>query len=392
MSEQFGVKLSIYRGGTSKGLIFSPDDLPSDPELRDKIIVNAFGSPDIRQIDGLGGADSLTSKMAIIGRSARPDADVDYTFGQVSIYEPKIDYSGNCGNISSAVGPYAVDSGLVEAVSPITKVRIYNTNTKKIMEAEVPVVDGKASSCGDTVIDGVPRTGAKIVLNFLDSAGSVTGKLLPSGVPTERLQTSFGLRTVSFVDSGNPVIFINANELGLRGNELPDEITANKAVMDELEEIRGTFAVRMGLSVSWQNAHVVSPGIPKICVVSPARTYTAISKKEVCEENIDITGRMMSMQKPHKAFAVTGAIALGTAAMIPGTIVNEIVSLKKGALGNQQSITIGHPSGTIEVAVEISHNEGEIVINKAALIRTARHLLDGTVYISNKKLSETVLK
>ena len=352
MSEQFGVKLSIYRGGTSKGLIFSPDDLPSDPELRDKIIVNAFGSPDIRQIDGLGGADSLTSKMAIIGRSARPDADVDYTFGQVSIYEPKIDYSGNCGNISSAVGPYAVDSGLVEAVSPITKVRIYNTNTKKIIEAEVPVVDGKASSCGDTVI----------------------------------------LRTVSFVDSGNPVIFINANELGLRGNELPDEITANKAVMDELEEIRGTFAVRMGLSVSWQNAHVVSPGIPKICVVSPARTYTAISKKEVCEENIDITGRMMSMQKPHKAFAVTGAIALGTAAMIPGTIVNEIVSLKKGALGNQQSITIGHPSGTIEVAVEISHNEGEIVINKAALIRTARHLLDGTVYISNKKLSETVLK
>lgn len=392
MSEQFGVKVSIYRGGTSKGLIFRPEDLPADTELRDKIIVNAFGSPDIRQIDGLGGADSLTSKMAIIGPSARPDADVDYTFGQVSIYDSKIDYSGNCGNISSAVGPFAVNTGLVKAVSPITRVRIYNTNTKKIIEAEVPVENGLACSCGDTVIDGVPGTGARIVLNFLDSAGSVTGKLLPSGCPKEQITTSRGSRTVSFVDSANPVIFVIASELGLRGDELPEEIIANKAVMTELEEIRGSFAVRIGLAVDWESAHVSSPGVPKICIVSEPRSYTTISGKEISADTIDITGRMMSMQKPHKAFAVTGAICLGTAAMIPGTVVNDIFRSKANASEGTVNVRIGHPSGTIEVAVQVSEENGQINVEKAALVRTARRLLEGTVYISNKKLAETVLK
>lgn len=388
MSEQLGIKVSIYRGGTSKALFFRPEDLPKDPQYRDKVILNAYGSPDIRQIDGLGGADSLTSKMAIVGPSSREDADVDYTFGQVSILSAKIDYSGNCGNISSAVGPFAVNSGLVKAVSPVTIVRIFNTNTKKIIEAEVPVENGKAKVDGDTTIDGVPGTGARITLNFLDSAGSVTGKLLPSGTAREQVETSFGTRTVSFVDSANPVIFIKASDLGLRGNELPEEIMTHTDVMQELEEIRGTFAVRMKLAQKWQEASTVSPGIPKICMVAPALSYTSISNKQIEQPMIDITGRIMSMQKPHKAFAVTGAICLGTAAKIPGTVVQDILSEEAKA---SSTIRIGHPSGTLDVSISISEENGTVHLEKAALVRTARHLLDGAVYVSLKKVEQTQL-
>ncbi|MFZ5943816.1 MAG: 2-methylaconitate cis-trans isomerase PrpF family protein [Bacillota bacterium] len=389
MSDMVSIPVTVYRGGTSKALIFKPENLPKDHGERDRVILAAYGSPDPRQIDGMGGADSLTSKMAIIGESLRPDVDVDYTFGQVSLYNATVDYSGNCGNISSAVGPFAIDEGLVQAVEPTTTVRIFNTNTKKVIVAEVPVENGKPKVDGDFSIDGVPGTGARIVLNFLDSAGSVTGKLLPTGNVKDVVETSRGNFTVSFVDSANPVIFVSAEELGIKGTELPDEINANSELMETLEEIRGFFAVRIGRVNDWKIAKAVSPAIPKIGFVAKAQNYTASNGIFIQEHEIDIVGRMMSMQKTHKAYAVTGAVCTGTAAKIPGTVVFDLLS-KEAKKKNQ--IRIGHPSGKLEVEVHVDQNNGNIILHKAALARTARRLMDGKVYVSRAKVASIKLE
>ena len=388
MGDLMGFPVTVYRGGTSKALIFRPEDLPKDPEERDKVILAAYGSPDPRQIDGMGGADSLTSKMAIIGISERPDADVDYTFGQVSLFNATVDYSGNCGNISSAVGPYAIDQGLVPVVEPITTVRIFNTNTKKIIVAEVPVENGIPKVDGDFSIDGVPGTGARIVLNFLDSAGSVTGKLLPTGNVKDVIETSQGKFTVSFVDSANPVIFVGAEELGIKGTELPDEVNANPKLMETLEEIR-EYHVKIGRVDDWRKAKAMSPAVPKICFVAKTQTYQASDGRIINEAEIDIVGRMMSMQKPHKAYAVTGAVCTGTAAKIPGTVVYDLLS---DAAKAQNRIRIGHPSGKLEVEVDVEEKNGEIILHKAALARTARRLMEGTVYVSRAKVNTLQLE
>lgn len=389
MSDMVSIPVTIYRGGTSKALIFRPENLPDDSDERDRVVLAAYGSPDPRQIDGMGGADSLTSKMGIIGKSQRPEADVDYTFGQVSLFNATVDYSGNCGNISSAVGPYAIDEGLIPAVEPVTTVRIFNTNTKKIIVAEVPVENGKPKVDGNFSIDGVPGTGARIVLNFLDSAGSVTGKLLPTGNVKDTIETNHGKFTVSFVDSANPVIFVSAEELGIKGTELPDEVNANPDLMETLEEIRGIFAVKIGRVDDWKVAKAVSPAVPKICFVSKAQTYPALNGKVIQEDEIDIVGRMMSMQKPHKAYAVTGAVCTGTAAKIPGSVVYDLLS--EAAQGKNQ-IRIGHASGKLEVEVDVEQVNGTTILHKAALARTARRLMDGQVYVSRAKVASIKLE
>ena len=383
MSDMVSVPVTIYRGGTSKALVFRPENLPDDPDERDRVILAAYGSPDPRQIDGMGGADSLTSKMAIIGKSRRSEVDVDYTFGQVSLFNATVDYSGNCGNISSAVGPFAIDEGLIPAVEPVTTVRIFNTNTKKVIAAEVPVENGRPKVDGDFSIDGVPGTGARIVLNFLDSAGSVTGKLLPTGCAKDVIETSHGKFTVSFVDSANPVIFVGGEELGIKGTELPDEINANSILTETLEEIRGIFAVKIGCVNDWKIAKAVSPAVPKICFVSKAQTYTASDGRIIRDDEIDIVGRMMSMQRPHKAYAVTGAVCTGTAAKIPGSVVYDLLS-EEAKRRNQ--IRIGHPSGKLEVEVDVEQLNGNTILHKAALARTARRLMDGRVYVSSAKV------
>lgn len=388
MGEMEKYPVSIYRGGTSKALIFRREDLPDDARQRDCVILCAFGSPDKRQIDGMGGADSLTSKVAIVGLSERTDADVDYTFGQVSITDAKIDYTGNCGNISSAIGPYVVNSRLVPAVEPITTVRIFNTNTKKIIEAEVPVLNGCARVEGETLIDGVPGEGAPILLNFLESAGAVTGKLLPSGVSSEQVKTERGVHKVSFVDSANPVIFVAAEDFGLNGTEDPSQINGDLSVKDELEEIRGIFAVRMGLADGWREAKQKSPSIPKICMVAPAGEYWSITGRHIRSEDVDVNARMMSMQRTHQAFAVTAAVCLGTAAKIPGTVVYDMISPESRKTG---FVRIGHPSGSLTVSVEITEDLGHIRLDKAAVVRTARRIMDGEVYISRKKVERMQL-
>lgn len=228
MSDMIRIPTVIMRGGTSKAIFLKKNDLPTDQKLRDKIILAIFGSPDVRQIDGLGGADPLTSKLAIIGPSTRPDADVEYTFAQVSFTDAYVDYSGNCGNISSAVAPFAIDESIVAATEPVTRVRIYNTNTGKMLYSDVQVKDGKARVTGDCKIDGVPGTGAEILMDFASTAGAATGKLLPTGNVTDFIETSHGKLEVSMVDCANPCVFVRAKDIGMKGTESPPRSTATR--------------------------------------------------------------------------------------------------------------------------------------------------------------------
>jgi len=369
---------AIYRGGTSKPIFFLEKDLPKDSRKRDQLILAAFGTPDQRQIDGLGGADPLTSKVAYIGPPSVPNTDINYTFGYVGITAPVIDYTGNCGNTSAAVGPFALLRGLIQPKEPITQARIYNTNTKKVIVAEFYVRDGRFLSEGNFRIDGAPGTGSKILLDFLDSGGAVTGKLLPSGKVKEEIKfPSVGTLTVSMVDAANPFVFVKASDLGLQGNETLEEISGNGELLNKCEEIRAVVAEIMGIAKQ-EEATRLSPGVPKIALVSPPCSYR-IPKGTVESSEVDIVARMTALQKLHKAYAVTGAVCLGAAAKIEGTIVNEI--FRQIQPNNPPAVRIGHPSGTIRVEMEIEKKEGRLRLTKAALARTARLLMDGQVYV-----------
>ncbi len=381
--DQERIRCAFLRGGTSRGAYLLEKDLPRDPQLRDQVILAIYGSPDPRQIDGLGGADSLTSKVAIIAPSDRPDADVDYTFGQVSITARLVDYKGNCGNISSGVGPFAIDEGLVKPVEPITQVRIYNTNTRKIIVAEVPVKDGKALVEGDCAIDGVPGTGARIMLDFVDSGGAVTGKLLPTGRVKDTIEVEGRRYTVSLVDAANPGIFVKAEELGLRGTELAGEIDANPWLLQEMESIRSIGAEMIGLVQDRRDGTRLSPAVPKVAFVSPPQEYRSSKGEVVHPEAIDLTARIMSMQKAHKAYAVTGGIATATAARIPGTLVNELFHPREGT----DFVRIGHSSGVLALEIVVEPREEGLFLKRAALERTARRIMDGYVYVPKSKMT-----
>jgi 2-methylaconitate cis-trans-isomerase PrpF len=372
------IPCAIYRGGTSKPIFFLEHDLPKDPQKRDKIVLDAFGTPDVRQIDGLGGADPLTSKVAYIGAPTIPGTDINYTFGYVGIANPVIDYTGNCGNTSAAVGPFALLHDLIKPVEPVTKVRIYNTNTKKVIVAEFEVRDGQFVSEGDFCIDGAPGTGSKILLDFIGSGGSVTGKLLPTGKVREEVKfPTLGTLEVSMVDAANPFVFVRAKDLGLRGNETMDEFGNNEATLKKCEEIRSVVAEIMGISKA-SDATQKSPGVPKIAVIAGPASYDT-PKGKVEASQVDVVARMTALQKLHKAYAVTGAVCLGTAAKIEGTIVNEIYT--KAQPQNPPAVRIGHPSGKLQVEIEIEEQNGQLELTKAALARTARLLMDGNVHV-----------
>ncbi len=375
--EQIRIRCALIRGGTSKGVYILENDLPQDSDERNMVILKIFGSPDIRQIDGLGGADPLTSKLAIIGPPTRPDADVDYTFGQVSINDLHIDYSGNCGNISAGVGPFAIDEGFIIAKQPATKVRIHNKNTGKLIIAEVEVIDGKAKVSGDYQIDGVPGKGSQINLDFADAAGAVTGNILPTGNVIDNIVLD-GKRKieVSIVDVGNPMVFVRAKDLDLSGVETPKEIDSNKYVCALLEMIRGNAAVIIGMARDLAEATKYSPAFPMIACVSPSQDYyNFLSGSTILEEEVDLVSRMMFMQVMHKTYAGTATICTGAAARIKGTIVEEVCSSRS------ETIRIGHPAGVIPVEVEAWEKEGDWKLNRAAFGRTARRIMDGYVYI-----------
>ncbi|MDR1907320.1 MAG: hypothetical protein LBQ43_00465 [Holosporales bacterium] len=383
MREYEKIKAVIMRGGTSKAVFIMENDLPRDSATRDKVILSIFGSPDIRQIDGLGGADPLTSKLAIIKPSLRNDADVDYTFAYIGINKAEIDYVGNCGNISSAVGPYAIDEGLVQAIEPYTTVKIYNTNTKKIILAEIHVRDGKALISGGYCIDGVPGTGAKISLSFPNAQGSLTGKLLPTGHLIDEIVLEDGrkIRT-SMVDAAAPAIYIKAVDIGLTGAELPQDFVVNPKHLALVEEIRVKGAEIMGLIKYNNGLRIVSSAIPKVAIVGKAQSYKTISGTEVSESDIDMVARTKALGVIHKAYAITGGICTAAAAMIQGTVLNEVLSpeaIKNGV------VRLGHPSGIMEFDVKIEGSSVDTFeLTKATVGRTARRIMDGSVYIPSE--------
>lgn len=378
--EAFTLPCSIIRGGTSKGIYFLESSLPPAGELRDKILLAVFGSPDIRQIDGLGGANSLTSKVCIIGPSLREDADVDYTFGQVSVDKAIIDWRGNCGNLTAGVGVFAIAQNLMKVTEGETTVRIYNTNTDKIIHATYKVRDGLVVSDGDYAIPGVPGTGDKILIDFFDPAGSITGKLLPTGNVKDIIDLGEqGKFTVSIVDAGNPVVYLIPEEIGLVGTELPVEVEGMPKVLKLIEDIRSVAAEMIGIVPDRAIATAKSPAYPKIGFVSAPRDYVNPEGVLIKAEEVDLVARLASMQKMHRAYMITGAISTGAAAQIPGTVVHDVISERAK---NSNTLIIGNPYGPMEVVITKEGDE----IRREAVYRTARKILDGSVYIPYSRI------
>ncbi|MDR0519378.1 MAG: 3-methylitaconate isomerase [Clostridiales Family XIII bacterium] len=382
--ETIPIKCSIVRGGTSKGIFILDSELPKDQVLRDSIILAIFGSPDVRQIDGLGGADVLTSKLAIIGPPSVSGADVDYTFGQVSMDAAFIDYKGNCGNISSAVGLFAIDAGIIEAREPVTTVRIHMTNSGKMLRAEVPVKNGRAVIDGDYKIDGVPSAGARIAIDWSDSIGAFTGRLLPTGNATDTIDTDEGEYEVSLVDAGNPLVFIEAASLGMVGTETPQEIESNAALMATIEKIRSRAAVIFGLVESPEKAAELSPYNPFFAIISKPASYDAPNGTSVDAGDVDVVSRLLFMLHTHKTYPITGTVCTAAAAMVPGSIVNRVM---RQSAADAEVLRIGHPGGVIDVDKSCHTEGGEVVIDKIAVGRTARKIMEGTVFVQASRLA-----
>ncbi|MFT0800944.1 PrpF domain-containing protein [Bacillus swezeyi] len=366
----------LMRGGTSKGLIFKDVDLPKDPTKRDFVITKIYGSSKNGQIDGIGGGTSLTSKVAIVGVTDKLGCDIYYTFGQVSTNSRNIDYNVTCGNMASAVGLFAVEEGLVKINEGITTVKIYNTNTKRIMEVEIPVKNGRVVYEGDFSISGVSGTGSCIMVNFLDFGGAFTGELLPTGNIVDAISLDNNHKVeVSIIDVGNILVFIKASDLDLKGTELSAEMN-NTVIQKKIEEIRVKCGNLIGL---FHEGDIVTPethALPKVAVVSKASDYIDENGEKVGRDDIDIVGRYIAMGTLHRAFAVSGAIGLGTACKIPGSIPNLLVSSS-----NKDEITIGHPTGTILVNVNIEIEDSEFRLKKGGIGRTARRIMEGNTFI-----------
>jgi 2-methylaconitate cis-trans-isomerase PrpF len=366
------IRAVYMRGGTSRALFFHEEDLPRSQPVRDQILLSALGSPDpySRQLDGLGGGISSLSKACLVGPPSRPGADVDYTFAQVEIRRPVVDWSGNCGNCSAAVGPFAIDEKLLPAAEPETAVRIHNTNTGKVIVAHVPVRDGEAAVAGDFELPGVPGRGARIALDFLDPGGAVSGRLLPTGRPRDLV----GGLDVSLVDATNPVAFVRARDLGLEGTERPDAIDADGALGARLEALRAEAGQRMGVTGS--------AAVPKIALVAAARPFAALDGTTYGADQVDLVARVMSMGNCHRAFAVTAAMCLAVAARIPGTVVAEVARPGDGPAERRGSdLRLGHPSGVLPIAAGVATRDGQPWAERVTVYRTARRLMEGFVRI-----------
>jgi 2-methylaconitate cis-trans-isomerase PrpF len=374
------VRAVFVRGGTSRALLFHRRDLPDDRGAWDPIFLAALGSPDPggRQLDGLGGGISSLSKVAVVEPPSRADADVDFTFGQVEVTRATVDYRGNCGNISSAIGAFAIDESLVPAREPTTMVRIHNTNTRKVIHAHVPVENGRAAVRGDFTLDGVPGTGARITLDFLDPGGAVTGRLLPTGRTQETLEVPGGAITVSLVDATNPMVFVRAKDLGLDGTERPDDLDGRPGLSARLEAIRAAAAVRIGLARTPEEASRTSPAVPKIAFLAPPAAYRTLAGAAVESHALDLVARIVSMGKVHRAFALTGAMCLAVAARTAGTVAHEVATLA----GPAGQVRIGHPSGILPVGAAVRPGpDGAPLAQTVTVYRTARRLMEGFVLV-----------
>ena len=382
---QIKIPATYYRGGTSKGVFFKLDDLPAAAQTpgaaRDHILLRVLGSPDPygKQIDGLGNASSSTSKAVILAKSNTPGHDVDYLFGQVSIDKPFVDWSGNCGNLTAAVGAFAISNGLVDAANipanGLCTVRIWQKNIGKTIIAHVPMHNGAVQETGDFELDGVTFPAAEVAIEFLDPADG-DGDMFPTGAVVDDLEVpGLGCLKATLINSGIPTIFVNAADIGYSGTELQDDINNDAAALEKLEKIRAYGAVKMGLIQDIAEA-TTRQHTPKVAWVAPPRGYTASSGKAVDAADIDLLVRAMSMGKLHHAMMGTASVAIGTAAAIPGTLVN----LAAGG-GEREAVRFGHPSGTLRVGAAAAQENGRWTATKAIMSRSARVIMEGWVRV-----------
>lgn len=384
---QIRIPATYMRGGTSKGVFFSLQDLPEEAQIpgaaRDALLLRVIGSPDPyeKQIDGMGGATSSTSKAVIISRSDRPDHDVDYLFGQVSIDKPFVDWSGNCGNLSAAVGPFAIGSGLVDAsripFDGVAVVRIWQANIGKTIIAHVPITAGEVQETGNFELDGVTFPAAEVRLEFIDPAADdegSSGSMFPTGnLVDELVVPGVGTFSATMINAGIPTIFVNAQDIGYLGTESQGDINGDQKALAMLEAIRSHGALRMGLIKHLDEA-ATRQHTPKVAFVAPPLDYTASSGKPVRATDVDLLVRAMSMGKLHHAMMGTAAVAIGTAAAIPGTLVN----LAAGGI-EREAVRFGHPSGTLRVGAQAVLSGSEWKVTKASMSRSARILMEGWV-------------
>ncbi|GAA4671981.1 PrpF domain-containing protein [Gordonia humi] len=374
------VAAAFVRGGTSKGLVFHREDLPDDRADRDALFLRAMGSPDEygRQLDGMGGGISSLSKVCVVGPPTHPDADVDYLFGQVQVDTASVDYGGNCGNMSSAIGPFAVDEGIVPVPADgQARVRIHNVNTGKLIASTFSVRNGRSVVDGDYAIKGVSGTAAPVRLDFLDPGGAVTGRLLPTGNSRDRVDVdSIGAVEVSYVDAANPCVFVPAEALSLVGTESPEEIEAAPGLLDRLETIRRAAAVAMRIAATVEEA-AANRLVPFIAVVGPPATYRTLSNEHVASDDVDVIVRFISSGRPHRAVPVTGALCSSIAARLPGTVVNDAA---RPASSSADPIRIGTPSGVLDANAAVADTADGWRAVHASTYRTTRRLFDGYVY------------
>jgi len=367
---QAQVRAVLMRGGTSRALVFRAEDLPVDRAQQDALLLAAMGSPDPhgRQVDGVGGGHPLTSKVAIVGPSARDDADVDYTFAQVVVDSPTVERRSNCGNISAAVGPFALDEGMVEASEPTTRVRIFNTNTQKLIVAEVPTRGETFDPEGAFELPGVPGSGSRIDLEFMEPGGSLTGALLPTGKERDELAVDGETIPVSIVDAATPAVFVRASDLGLSFADPVERLETDAGLARRLERLRAHAAVAAGLAETPEEATSTVRSVPKLAVVDPA-------------DGVDLAVRALTMGRAHRAVQLTSGICLAAAAALPGTVVHDCLAANLDPTGEGSPLRVGHPSGVMELRVRASTHSDGWRLESVTASRTARRLMAGSVFV-----------
>ncbi len=386
MTKQLRIPAVYMRGGTSKGVFFLKEDLPSDPAERERLLVRVIGSPDRygKHTDGMGGATSSTSKVVILSKSQQPDCDVDYLFGQAAIDRPDIDWSGNCGNLSTAVGPFAISSGLVAAPADGTAtVRIWQANIKKRIIARVPMKGGEVQELGDFELDGVAFPAAEVKLEFLDPAadeegadGSNTGAMFPTGSRLDTLDVpGLGRLDATCINAGNPTIFVDAQALGLKGTELQKDVNGDAKMLALAEKVRAHGSLAMGMIKTLEEA-AVRQHTPKLAFVAKPAAYVASDGKKVEAASIDLLARIFSMGVLHHAMTGTGAVAIAAAAAIPGTLVHRVAPA-----GKDGRVRFGHCSGVLSVGAEACEQAGQWSVKKVMMSRSARRLMEGWVRV-----------
>lgn len=378
--KQLKIPAVFMRGGTSNAIVFNAKDLPRDRALWDEIFLAAIGSPDPygRQLDGMGGGISSLSKVCVVGPPTRSDADIDYTFAQVLVKDAKVDYGGNCGNMSSAMGPYALDEGLVKATGKDALVRVHNTNTRKIIWSRFALDGDHAAVDGDLAIPGVAGTGSPVRLEFREPGGATTGKLLPTGRVADVLDVpGHGRFNVSMIDAANACCFVRADELGITGTEMPEALDANTALLERLAAIRIAASVAMGIAANAEEAKAKRV-VPFIGFVSGPQAAPTLTGEKIEAANVDVTGRVISNGQPHRALPLTASLCLAVAARLEGSVVHALTR----ATGDLDApIRIAMPSGILTVAASVHKTSGEWLAEQGAFYRTQRRMFEGHVYV-----------